>query len=264
MQEEIIKSKFKEIGAEVVFADNFHLRGDGIRVDVRNDKFLIEKNPKSEWANLNILDVQKDERHLLLLVKIPRANTFGMKMFDNKERILCGHDERHWFSAGIRDNVSTVKAAKESLLPDEFKSIHKKKGRKKNLTKRSNETGKRQGEWLFIKSDFHPPEDAYIRKNEPISRGRGSKPHICQELYNRGGQQVHVNNPWASNGVSYERMLEILKDHPRAHFESRTANATVYVRGTVKHADHKTIKLIGWHKVIMNRENLTGSSVFLD
>ncbi|MGA7496337.1 MAG: hypothetical protein WBX00_06360 [Isosphaeraceae bacterium] len=31
-------------------------------------------------------------------------------------------------------------------------------------------------------------------------------------------------------------------------------NAGVYVRGRVRHADHKTIVLHGWHRVLMNTE----------
>ena len=31
-------------------------------------------------------------------------------------------------------------------------------------------------------------------------------------------------------------------------------NAGVYVRGKVRHADHKTIVLHGWHRVLMNTE----------
>jgi hypothetical protein len=32
-------------------------------------------------------------------------------------------------------------------------------------------------------------------------------------------------------------------------------NASVYVRGHIRHADHKTIILHGWHRVLMNTEN---------
>ena len=32
-------------------------------------------------------------------------------------------------------------------------------------------------------------------------------------------------------------------------------NPGVYVRGKVRHADHKTIALHGWHRVLMNTED---------
>ena len=33
-----------------------------------------------------------------------------------------------------------------------------------------------------------------------------------------------------------------------------TANTLVFVRGKVRHPDHKTIVLHGWHQVLMNTE----------
>ena len=32
-------------------------------------------------------------------------------------------------------------------------------------------------------------------------------------------------------------------------------NPQVYVKGRISHADHKTIVLPGWHRVLMNTEN---------
>jgi hypothetical protein len=34
-------------------------------------------------------------------------------------------------------------------------------------------------------------------------------------------------------------------------------NPTVYVRGRVRHVDHKTVVLDGWHQVLSNTENLS-------
>jgi hypothetical protein len=33
-----------------------------------------------------------------------------------------------------------------------------------------------------------------------------------------------------------------------------TRDAVVYARGRVRHADHRTITLHGWHRVLMNTE----------
>jgi hypothetical protein len=33
-----------------------------------------------------------------------------------------------------------------------------------------------------------------------------------------------------------------------------TRDAEVYARGEVRHRDHKTIDLVSWHRVYMNRE----------
>src|SRR5256885_7205432 len=38
-------------------------------------------------------------------------------------------------------------------------------------------------------------------------------------------------------------------------FSIMKRDATVYVRGKMSHPDHKTVTLIGWHRVLMNTEN---------
>ena len=60
--------------------------------------------------SFDILNVDPAGRHLLLYAAAERA----------AERLLCGHDERHWFVAAIADRVTTVRDAKTSLLPPGF------------------------------------------------------------------------------------------------------------------------------------------------
>ncbi len=38
------------------------------------------------------------------------------------------------------------------------------------------------------------------------------------------------------------------------HWVTQRRNPTVFVRGKIRHADHKTIVLNGWHQVLMNTE----------
>ena len=40
-------------------------------------------------------------------------------------------------------------------------------------------------------------------------------------------------------------------------------DAAVYVRGEVRHPDHKTVYLEGWHRVFMNTENRSMAMRFL-
>jgi hypothetical protein len=50
-------------------------------------------------------------------------------------------------------------------------------------------------------------------------------------------------------------------------WQVRFRNAEVYARGTVRHRDHATITLHGWHHVWMNTENTTrtmANVAFLD
>ena len=58
-------------------------------------------------------------------------------------------------------------------------------------------------------------------------------------------------------GVSLEKYEQLLSNDPRAssmHWQRFTRDAEVYVRGEVRHRDHKTVDLDGWHRVYMNRE----------
>lgn len=147
-----------------------------------------------------------------------------------------------------------------ALLPPEFIKAHQeKKGKNSNLLKRKNETGCRQGEWLFVREeDFEPDDPACIKRDEPILRGRGRKPHICEEVYSISGEKVYVHPKYAPNGIT-EGELSNLKETLREmgvrgeiNFEIRTRDATVYARGHVRHPDHKTVILPCWHRVYMN------------
>jgi hypothetical protein len=84
------------------------------------------------------------------MLKRSVTNKNGKITDESKIKLLCGHDERHYFSCGIPEDarVSTVKEAKKALLPPEFLAAHKKVGKKRNLLKRKNEAGFRQGEWF--------------------------------------------------------------------------------------------------------------------
>ena len=65
-----------------------------ISLDVQDDRkgefFEIVRQPGDE-IEIAVLDVQPADRHLLLLVREGQ----------DKSKFLCGHDERHWFVAGI-------------------------------------------------------------------------------------------------------------------------------------------------------------------
>src|SRR5215831_15309273 len=70
-----------------------------------------------------------------------------------KHRFLLGHDERHWFVAGIPEStpVSRVRDAKQALKPDLVQSSER--GiRTKYRDRRSNAARIRQGEWFFVPS----------------------------------------------------------------------------------------------------------------
>ncbi len=53
-------------------------------------------------ANVEVLDVQPRDRHLLLMIRRPNQRA-GLP--DIKDKLLCGHDERHWFVAGVPEKA---------------------------------------------------------------------------------------------------------------------------------------------------------------
>jgi hypothetical protein len=98
-----------------------------------------------------VLDVQPDRRHMVLMVRDGNA----------KNKYLLGCDERHWFAAAVPgDNVRDVRTAIDSLRPVEAE------GRRVI----------RQGEWFFVADPSVSHKGAVIHRNEPLSRGAGSKP----------------------------------------------------------------------------------------
>ena len=54
-------------------------------------------------VDVAVVDLQPKDRHLLLMVRQP-ADRSGQG--DTKDKFLCGHDERHWFVAGVPEDAS--------------------------------------------------------------------------------------------------------------------------------------------------------------
>jgi hypothetical protein len=174
-----------------------------------------------------------------------------------KHRFLLGHDERHWFVAGIPETtpVSRVRDAKQALKPDLV--LKSERGlRAKYRDRRSNAAFIRQGEWFFVPAPDVRVERLLVLRNEPIARG-GGKPHVCEEVYRFGGETVYVSRG-APNGLTeegYRALSEVERN--RWNWRIMRRNPKVFVRGRVRHLDHKTVMLDGWHEVLSNTENLS-------
>jgi len=233
-------------------------------IDIRKDcqgEFFELSMPSHlrEAVEITVLQNEKDDRHLLLLVKNGQQQ---------KDRFLCGHDERAWFVAAVPGIASTVAQAKEALKPAEVREAQgaaRTSARKRNL--RKNNAFRRQGEWFFVPAPELFVDPKHILHNEPIRRG-GGKAHVLQEAYRTGGERVYVHRKYP-NGVSEREYHVILarNDTVRSSWRVMVRNAGVYARGTVRHADHQTITLHGWHRVYMNTETQTramANMAFLD
>lgn len=289
INKELLLQKFKEIGSSVVFEEpgfnRRRIRDLPVSIDVRNnakglEEFRIELDNDRDF-DLFVLDHRPDERHLLLMLKtqdevIQRRDGSIIKQAVDKIRFLCGHDERHYFACGIPDRakVSTVEEAQLALKPETVMRSERRAGVKhKHLTRRKTKGVVRQGEWFFVPRPGFEPKSAHpVRRYEPLSRGRGSKPHIADEACTFGGKSVYVHEQLAPTGVDEAKMREILRrevqqGRAEPNFTVRTRDARVFVRGHIRHPDHKTVHLPYWHEVFMNTESLSKAAkavVFLD
>jgi hypothetical protein len=254
----ILEAKFARIGARLKVSDILDHRrtvisGSPVAFDIQSDRrgeyFEVIRRPGTE-AEVQVLDVQPADRHLLLMVR-ERGE---------KQKFLCGHDERHWFVAAVPESapVGTVRAAKEALKPDEVRTVQDRLGlRSKARNRRKNAAYHRQGEWFFIPAPDLEVNEALVLRDEPLTRGNGGKPHWADFGHRSGGETVYVCGRYP-NGIDEARYRHILEDQPKANrwgWRAMRRNAVVYVRGRVRHADHKTITLHGWHRVLMNTEN---------
>lgn len=256
MRLDSLMKHFEAIGARVKFRklDRRRFwwgRSPTFTIDVARDRrgpffdFALTETP----PDFELLQARPKERHLLLLTS-------------TGQRFLCGHDERHWFVAQIGESVSTVRAAKRALMPSTL--LGKVSGlRPSKVDNRCNRVFKRQGEWFFIPvgRDF---DDAVILRNEPLKRNAGSTPHICEELVRIGGETVYIVDGRAYSFSEYR--AKVRRDPRVARRLQRTmvAESGIYVRGCVRHADHATIRLAGWHRVLINTERVTSNVAYLD
>ena len=251
-----LQTKFARMGARIKVADRplrrRQVASGAISLDVGEDRygeyFEIVRSPLAD-PDVAVLDVQPADRHLLLLIREGRE----------KQKFLCGHDERHWFVAAVPESapVGTVRQAKEALKPVD---VHAAQSRERlgasARNRRKNAAFRRQGEWFFLPEPRIVIDESLVLRDEPIRRGAGGKPHWVEFCYRTGGENVYVC-PRHPNGVSATEHQLILTANPRARawgWRPMRRNAGVYVRGRVRHADHKTIVLHGWHRVLMNTE----------
>lgn len=240
-----LQKQFARMGARVTVAE----RND-FGVDIRHDKrgSWFEIGLDRQVLQVSALDVQPRKRHLLLVVN--RRET---------HKYLCGHDERDWFAAAVPEvgGVANVRQAMEVLKPAEVRSAQFRLGvKQQHRNRRRNAAFVRQGEWFFIPELKLKAEPLMVLHNEPLLRGRG-KPHMAEFLYRTGGRTVYVSSAFPSGlgEMAYRRLLTEDPNMKRLAWRALRADPKAYVRGRVRHPDHKTIYLDVWHRVLPNTEN---------
>jgi hypothetical protein len=283
MEATAIEKKFLQMGARVrvmlikPLFNRITRRDDipgNLVVDIKNDKrgeYFDIRLPTN--VDMNVADIQKDDKHLLLVAKRPGLRSGVSDTF----RFLCGHDERNWFTCAVPGAPSSVFQAKQALKPQILQDMERIEGLKTaNAHKRHRKLGSgrkihRQGEFMFIpRPGMQLPKLAAIVRNEPMSRGgsgRGANPHIAEFMYRIGGMRMWENTI-THVVMSDPESKAFMRQHPRVPLVERRANATAFVKGKITHSQHATVNLGDvWHEVVVNTENLAPGSrhvLFLD
>ena len=248
MDGKLLQTHFGRIGARALVRED--APGDSVRLDIRADRrgqYFDVLTPGD--ADAKVLDADRSLRHLLLMSVDGRGE---------KRRFLCGHDEREWFVAAVPGrSITRVRDAMEALKPQPVLALQARVGLKAGERLRRHTAAYiRQGEWFFLPGSPVAIRDWMVLRNEPLSRGPGSKPHMVDLLYREGGQTVFVARQ-LNRVLTPEEYSQFLRDRPEAKswsWATRRVNPTVFVRGRVRHPDHATVHLSGWHQVVMNTE----------
>jgi hypothetical protein len=264
VEDQHIIEKFVRMGARATIRNGRRLMID-IRRDHRGEYFDITRDP--DRTDLDIIDVRPALRHLLLLAREPQVDLRGQPA---KHKFLCGHDERHWFAAAVpgRSGMVDVRTAFDALKPAEVIRAEMRAGvpaGKRN--RRRNRAFVRQGEWFFVPAPEVWIPEIMVLRNEPLRRGSG-KPHLVERCYRTGGETVYVSHVFP-NGLSEARYRSWIADrrNPRVSWTVMRRNPGVYVCGRIRHPDHATVVLKGWHRVASNTEDrsaLGRTLAFLD
>jgi hypothetical protein len=155
MATEVLERRFAVIGArlDVVGPPAGAPRID-VRSDARGEFFDVRFAGSGRPVELEVVDVNRTDRHLLLLVRDG----------EEKSKFLCGHDERHWFVAAVPEDargVTGVAAAKAALQPALVRSAVG-RARPKDPFRRRNAAYVRQGEWFFVPALELDPPAAFV------------------------------------------------------------------------------------------------------
>jgi hypothetical protein len=269
MDTDMLQARFARMGARLRLGElsaSGQLRGQPLTLDIGSDgagEFFDVRIRRTAEVDLEVVDLRRRDRHLLL-----QARDSG-----RTHCYLCGHDEQHWFVAAVPERagiLTNVAGAMEALKPPEVLEAQRRQGVKgKDRQRRKNAAYVRQGEWFFLPAPRLHVDKKQVLLNEPLSRGDGSKPHWAEFLFRRGGETVYVCDTHPQ-GLRTEAYQALLRANPRArawNWRLMVRNPEAFVKGKVSHADHKTIVLHVWHKVLMNTEGQSEARrtvVFLD
>jgi hypothetical protein len=257
MDFDIIQRHFARIGARVQIGPQglrpWRPSNGLVTLDVARDRFGeifdLRVTPRAS-PRVEVIQTEPKQRHLLLLTQENDAA--------EKNKFLCGHDERHWFVAAVPGrSAATVRAAMEALKPGDVLARQARAGLStRQGNRRKNAAFRRQGEWFFLPVPGMRVDPALVLRDEPLARS-GGKAHWLEFAYRSGGEAVYVCDryPGGLTEREYKALISRQPDAVKRFLQTMRRNAAVYARGRVSHLDHATIVLHDWHQVLMNREN---------
>ena len=248
MNTENLIHRFGDAGLTLELAGApFNRNADIFQMDIRrrnrraahSEYFLLWPGHRDNLAVVQGLDA--GERQLVLMVRepdrefyVPRRvgrETFMVRQVTpgNKRHFLAGRDERQLFMCRLPRACTTVRDAHEALRAPRVTD-----------SRSAIDRTLRQGEWFFLvpaAAEVAHLESALAGHRSTVRRKvgigsvipRAGKPHTADEL------AVHV---------------------------TEAGDTRVYVRGAVRHADHKTIRLDHWRQVVRNNEVTEARSLF--
>ncbi len=208
------------------------------RWDDRGDPREEVRLYPGKGTQLLVTGVDARLHQLVLRVQEP-VRTFRERVFDRERRemvwqerkttsdvrrFLVGEDECHLFVAQLSIPATTVRDAHETLRPREIG------GRKKV---------RRQGEWFFLPATRE--EQELVAKR--LRMGRLTNARIGGHLAMRG--RPHVVDEMVQLRYEDGRVVE-------------------FVRGRVRHPDHKVLELKEWVRVVMNTEDRSVGATWVD
>ena len=177
------------------------------------------------------------------------------KTFGGNRHFLMGVDERQLFVAQLKDGVTNIDEARKQL----GNTVIFHEGPRRM-------TPSRQGEWFFVRATEKQEEilellikkkRIFILEKESIGKHAGrprGNPHTADELVVLPAKESIIVEAQSSKWAKENKDLTKVK----AIYPIRQKE--VFVRGCVRHKDHKTIKYTHWHQVILNNEGATASA----
>ncbi|WP_157465142.1 hypothetical protein [Deinococcus apachensis] len=206
--------------------------------DRHGEHFLV-RLPEDGAPELSVLDVQPGLRQLLLLARTP----------GRKDKFLCGFDERHLFTAavpgeGVRDVVTAMRALKPPAVRAEEDCLC--------------------GPAIACAATTPPRCGRASGSSCPPPRW-SSPPSACAEAARLGGEMVYVSRRHRQplTSAQYEHLIWRNPNTRTWNWQTRVRNPELYVRGEVRHPDHATLWLPGWHRVLMNTEGEAPGAPFV-